>query len=197
MASNNKNSNFLKAVKKQSEEQRRRLIDEISLEKNTAVKEAEAKYSSEAEKYINHSLCIAEADIKSEYAVKTLRAQGELFKLRDEMIQKILEKAKEKLISFAHTDKYRNLLCKYAKEIAEIFGNCSCVIYYKSEDVKYCDEIKPHFKGEVEFKQDDSIVIGGIKGYCEALKIIADNTLDVKLEEKKTCFLENTTLKII
>lgn len=197
MAKKNKTGNFLKEIQKQSEIQRNQLLNEISEAKKDAVSKAEAQFEVEAEKYVARQLSIAETNIKSEYAVKTLNAQGELFKLRDEMTKKVFEKAKEKLIAFSKSPEYKEYLLKLAKEIANTFENKNCVIRLKKDDVIYKEEIKALFSGDVEFKEDNSIIIGGIKGYCKEISIVADNTLDSKLDEQKSKFVEEANLKIV
>ena len=197
MAKNKKTGNFLKEIQSQAEIQRNLLINELSAAKKEAVSKAEIQFEIEAEKYITRQLNIAETKIKSEYAVKTLKAQGELFKLRDEMSKKVFEKAKEKLVAFSSTPEYKDLLFKLAKEMAEFFENNSCIINLKRDDMKYCDEIKGLFNGEIKIEEDKSIVIGGIKGYCHNIKMIADNTLDSKLDEQKAKFVEEASLKIV
>lgn len=197
MAKKKRTGNFLKEIQKQSEEQRNQLLNEISAAKKEAVSKAETQFEVEAEKYVIRQLSIAETNIKSEYAVKNLKSQGELFKLRDEMTKKVFEKAKEKLVAFSATPEYKDLLLKLAKEITSVFENNSCVISLKSDDMKYCDGIKALFSGEVKFKEDSNIVIGGIRGYCKEMNIVADNTLDSKLDEQKSKFVEEANLKIV
>lgn len=197
MAKKKKTGNFLKEIQKQAEIQRNQLINELNAAKKEAVSKAEAQFEIEAEKYITRQVSIAESNIKSEYAVKTLKSQGELFKLRDEMTKKVFNKAKDKLIDFSSTPEYKDLLLKLATEIADIFENNSCVINIKNNDMQYCDDIKNIFNGEVEIKEDKNIIIGGIKGYCSTMKIVADNTLDSKLIEQKSKFVEESNLKIV
>ena len=44
---------------------------------------------------------------------------------------------------------------------------------------------------------DDSILIGGIKGFCEEMSVIADDTLDTKLSNQLQWFAENSNLKVV
>lgn len=197
MAKKNKTGNFLKEIQKQSEEQRNQLLNEISAAKKEAVSKAEKQFQAEAEKYVAHQLNAAETNIKSEYAVKTLKCQGELFKLREDMTKKVFEKAKERLVAFSESDSYEDTLLELSKEIADTFNENSCVIYLKSQDMKFCDKIRPLFSGNVEFAEDNSIQIGGVKGFCKEIKIVADNTLDSKLQQQKSKFIETANLKIV
>ena len=44
---------------------------------------------------------------------------------------------------------------------------------------------------------DKSIKIGGIKGFCKAMNIVADETLDSKLYAQKEWFIENSGLSVL
>jgi len=197
MAKKKKTGNFLKEIQKQSEEQRNQLLNEIAEAKKQAISKAEAQFEIEAEKYISRQLSIAETNIKSEYAVKALNAQGELFKLRDKMTKEVFEQAKEKLIEFSKSPDYKEHLLKSAKEIADTFENKDCIIQLKNDDMIYQEEIKALFTGNAEIQEDNSIIIGGIKAYSKEINIVADNTLDSKLDAQKSRFVEKVNLKIV
>ena len=89
------------------------------------------------------------------------------------------------------------MLIKSAKEIADIFKENSCVIFISEIDNKFAQDIKAQFSGEVTVENDVAIKIGGIKGFCKDLKIVADNTLDSKLNSQKDWFTENSGLKVM
>ena len=62
--------------------------------------------------------------------------------------------------------------------------------------MKFADEIKSVFSGNVDVKADNMIKIGGIIGNCKDKNIVADNTLDSKLDNQKEWFTENSQLKV-
>ncbi|MEE3333165.1 MAG: V-type ATP synthase subunit E family protein [Ruminococcus sp.] len=192
-----KSSNFLNAIKKFNEEERAKVVSEMENKRAEAVKDAEAKGREEADKYIKKHLSAAKSEITGKYAVKTLEVQGEVFKTRDKMVDEVFERCAQKLGDFSATSEYRDKLLGFAKEIADTFNNNSCIVYVKADDLKYENDIKSVFAGEAEVRSDVTIRIGGIKGFCEAMNIVADNTLDSKLESKRQWFVENIDLKLI
>ncbi len=197
MAKKNKTDNLLRAVEEYSTKQREELLESIAATKKEAFEEAEKKSKIKADKYIVKQVESSKVEIASEFAVKNLESQGNLFKLRSKMTDEIFDKAKDKLIEYTKTAEYKDKLLTFAKEIAETFGNNSCVVYLNENDAEYFDDIKTIFSADVTVEYDDSIKIGGIKGYCQDLKIIADNTLDTKLMEAKDKFAVNSNLKIV
>ena len=194
---NKKNDNFITAIKKQSEQQRKILINNIKSKKTDAINKAEIEFSDKARQIINRKISINTTNIKSEYAIKDLKSQGELFKLRDNMVKEIFEDVKTKLISFTETTDYKSYLIKLAKEISQHFENYNSTLYVNSKDFKFKDDITVLFNKDVTIEIDDTITIGGIKGYCKELKQLADNTLDSKLIEEKNNFIKNANLKIV
>ena len=100
----------------------------------------------------------------------------------------------EKLIKF---QKYSEMLINSAKEIADFFGCESCVLYINERDMGSADKIKALFKGDAQVVSDKTVKIGGIKGFCSTINIVADNTLDSKLYAQKDWFIENSGLSIL
>ncbi|MCH5304204.1 MAG: hypothetical protein J1E41_05015 [Ruminococcus sp.] len=196
MNNDNKAGNFLNAINKYNEEERAKIVSEIETKKADAVKNAEAKGRADADKYVKKHLSAKKSEITGEYAVKNLEAQGELFKKRDDMVSEIFKRASDKLNDFTASPQYKDKLISYAKEIADIFKENSCTVYVKKDDLKYENDIKAVFNSEIEVESDIEIRIGGLRGFCKKLQLVADNTLDSKLENQKNWFIENADLKI-
>lgn len=196
MSEDYKSGNFLDAIKKYNEEERAKVIAEMEQKRAKAVKEAKAKGERDAEKYIKKNLSAEKTEITAKYAVKTLDAQGEIFRTRDEMVDEVFKRSADKLREFSASSEYKDKLLAFAKEIADSFKDNSCVVYVKEDDLKYADDIKSAFSGSVEVQSDVKIRLGGLRGYCKALRIVADDTLDSKLENKRQWFVDNIDLKI-
>lgn len=191
-----KTNNFLESIKKQSEEERAEMRREAEEYRKAETDKAREKGKADAEHYVTRMMSEKKSEITSEYAVKHLEAEGEIFRKRDAMVNDIFSRAKDVLLRFTQSDKYEEKLISSAKEIAEMFGDNDCVIYLKEEDFKYADNIKSVFKSNAEIQTDVKILIGGLRGYCESMRIVADNTLDSKLETQKEWFIENAKLRV-
>lgn len=113
------------------------------------------------------------------------------------MVEEIFQDAFDKLVAFTVSDAYASKLCQSAEAVAELFGGKDCVLYVKEYDLSHAEKIKSFFSGNVELKADKTIRIGGIRGYCADLGIVADETLDSKLEEQREWFIENASLCVL
>ena len=197
MEKNNKTDNFLKAINKYSKLERQKIQNDIETVREEELKKAEANGKKMAKDFIAKEYSAVKTAVTGQYAVKNLEAQGKVYKKREEITNSVFEKAFKKLKDFTSTPQYKDLLIKSAKEIADIFKENSCVIFISENDNKFAQDIKAQFSGEVTVENDVAIKIGGIKGFCKDLKIVADNTLDSKLNSQKDWFTENSGLKVM
>ena len=197
MGKNNKTDNFLKAINKYSKLERQQIQNDIETVREEELKKAEANGKKMAKDFIAKEYSAVKTAVTGQYAVKNLEAQGKVYQKREEITNSVFEKSFKKLKDFTSTPQYKDLLIKSAKEIADIFKENSCVIFISENDNKFAQDIKAQFSGEVTVENDVAIKIGGIKGFCKDLKIVADNTLDSKLNSQKDWFTENSGLKVM
>lgn len=197
MGNTAKTDNFLNSIKKYAERQRVRMCMEVEQLKEAKIKEAESKAKADSEKLVRTRLESKRNEMTSKFAKLTQEGQKKLFLERAEMTESIFKKAEAKLIEFTQSDKYEEHLLKSAKNIADFFNNQDCVLYLNEKDMIFADKIKAIFSENTEISKDNSVKIGGIKGYSSAMGIIADETLDSKLEAQKEWFYTNCTLSVI
>ena len=192
-----KTDNFLNAIKKYADEQRNAMHEEVEQLKDEKIKEAEKRAQYDSEKLIKDKLEEKRNKLTSKIAKMTQDGQRELFLERSKMTDEVFKKAEEKLIEYTKSSEYSEMLNKSAKEMATLFGGESCTLYVNERDVDKADKIKAAFKGEAEIVADKKIKIGGIKGYCRAMRIVADDTLDSKLDSQREWFNENSGLSVL
>ena len=192
-----KTDNFLKAIKKYAVEQRAIMRNEVEQLKEQKIKEAEKKAKLDSEKMIKDKLEEKRNEQTSKIAKMTQEGQKQLFLERAEMTDSVFKKAEEKLIEYASTAEYIAKLEQSAKDIAALFCDESCTLYVNERDMASAEKLKSFFNGETEVCTDKTIRIGGIKGYCKAMRIVADETLDSKLNAQREWFVENSGLSVL
>ena len=186
----NKTDNFLKAIKKYARAQKHAMDGEVKQLKSERLKEAEEKAKRDSEALKKEKLTETHNRQTAKLASKTQDGPRKLFVERSALTA-------EKLSDYTKTDAYYSKLKNSAKEIAELFEGKDCVLYVNERDLGAAEELKAEFSGDTEVKADKTIKIGGVKGYCKALGIIADETLDTKLEAQREWFVENATLSVL
>ena len=188
---------FLKAIKKCAKEQINAMRSEVEQLKTERLKLAEENARRDSEKLIREKLEEARSRETVILASKTKEGQKKLFIARSEMVEDVFAKAAEKLVAYTATDAYTEKLLESAGEIAALFGDNDCTVYLNERDLAAADRIKALFSGNVTVEKDDTIRIGGVKGSCKKMRIIADETLDSKLQAQREWFVENADLSVL
>ncbi|MBQ3416621.1 MAG: V-type ATP synthase subunit E [Ruminococcus sp.] len=193
----NTTDNFLQAIKKYAKTQKTAMQDEVRQLKTERLKEAEEKAKLDSQRLIKETLNEKRSRQTAQLAKKTQEGQRELFVARSAMVKDIFDAAEKKLMEYTISDAYAEKLFANAKEIADLFDGNDCVLYVNERDIKYSDKLTDLFQGNVKIESDATIKIGGIKAFCESMGMIADETLDSKLEEQREWFVENSNLRVL
>ena len=191
-----KTDNFLKAIKKYAKEQKNAMHGEVKQLKSERLKSAEEEAKRESQRLIKDQLREARSRKTAEFAKTVREGQSKLFLERAAMVDEIFDLAAQKLIAYTTDDRYKAQLKDSAKAIAGLFEDNECVICLNERDLGAAQEIKSFFGGSVQVQADRAIRIGGVKGYCESKRIIADETLDSKLEAQREWFVEHAALNV-
>lgn len=191
-----KTSNFLKAINKYAEEQRTKIRNEAENFKKEEIEKAESEILNDIYILIQKEMAEMKAEIAKEMSKKELDSRKNLFEKRNSITKKVFEKSKLKLLEFTKTNEYPKLLAKYAKAISSVLVEPGTIIYVRKEDLCFSDTIKEAFGCDCNIEIKENIKIGGIYSYNPNMGLIADETLDSKLEEQHIWFAENSGLKL-
>lgn len=192
-----KTDNFLKAIKKYAKAQKNEMQVEVKQLKTERLKEAEESGKRDSQRRIKEQLHELRTRRTAELAKQTQDGQKKLFIERAGMVDEVFRLAAEKLRAFTLTDAYTAELKKDTQAIAELFGDNDCVLYVRECDLGVAETLKSLFQGDVQLRTDDAITIGGVRGYCKAMAIIADETLDSRLEAQRGWLIENAALSVL
>lgn len=197
MEKTNKTNNFLQAIQRYTEEQKSIANTEVELLKEEKLKKAEENGKRDSERYIQSQLEAKKYVETSKLARLVQESQKKLFKERAKMTDEVFEMAAQKLIKYTESNEYKTKLVESAKEIAKLFSGNRSIIYINEKDMRYSTELLAEFGGMAELVTDESVKIGGLKGYCKSLSIVADETLDTKLSAQREWFIENSGLSVL
>ena len=193
-----KASNFLKAINKYAEEQRKEIQKEVEDFKREELEKAEAEVLNDAFQLIQSEMAEMKSRISSDLSKKEMDGKKVLFEKRKAITNEVFKRAKDELLKFSASEEYPKLLEDYTKLISSTLTQPGTVLYIRKEDLKFKDLIIKAF-GRKDCKVDvtEDIVIGGIYGYNSEMGIVADESLDSKLEEQHQWFSENSGLKLV
>lgn len=188
---NSKTNSFLEAIEKYAEEQKQAMRAEVEAFREEQLSRANEEGTAAAFAYIQKEKAEYRASLAKENSLKETAVKRELFEKRNKMVESVFEEAAEKLAEFSKSKKYEAYINNSAKTISEYLGGKKAVVYIAEKDQKFIPQIKKYFN-DCETVVDNSIVLGGIRCYCEELSIVADETLDSKFENQKRVFVEHS-----
>lgn len=187
---------FTDAIRKMAKEKCKTINEETEFIKNQRTDAFEKDAEARCDSYIKYETSRIKSEKNKAVSTAEEEAKKELSALRNELTQKVFSSAVQQIESFTDSSEYVEYLVKSVKEI---YKNASeNTVYYLSEkDLKHEADIKKALLNDnLKFLRSNEIVLGGVKAHDKDSGCLYDNSLDVKFEEQKEWFLENSGLKI-
>lgn len=187
---------FADAIRKMAKEKCKEINEETEFIKKQRTEAFEKDAQARCESNIKYETARIRSEKNKSVSFAKEEAKKELSALRQELTEKVFLSATEQIENFTDSDKYLEYL---VKSVEEIYKDASeNTVYYLSEkDFKHTDEIKKALKNDnVTFEKSQEIVLGGVKAHDKDSGCLYDNSLDVKFDEQKEWFIENSGLKI-
>lgn len=194
---NEKTNNFLKAITKYGEEQRNKIQAEVEQFKKEELDKAETEILNDAYVLIQKEMSQMRLAISSEISRKGMEKRRELFEKRQGIADEVFQKAAQTLLTLTETADYPVLLERYATRMAGLLSEPGTVLYLREQDSPLSSRVQAAFGKNCTIKTTDEIKLGGIRGYNAAMGLIADETLDSKLEEQREWFIENCGMQVV
>ncbi len=191
-----KTDNFLKAIEKYAEEQRSKIQSEAEDFKERELNKAEEEGLREAYVLIQKKMSDIRTQISAELSRAETASRRKTFVRRQEIEKEVFEKAAQKLREYTKTEKYLKSLLNSTKEISMAIQADDVVLKLRKEDLVHKNQIFLAFGRKCEIVETDEIIIGGILGVSKKLGMLADETLDSRLEQQHEWFFENSGLKV-
>ena len=184
---------FLKAVSDFADARCEELENQAKSFKNENI----SAYKSEAEaknrSYIEYETGRILSSVNRQISDYERSKKTALTALRSEITDKVFDSVTKLINDFTESEKYEQFLLKSAEELKKSIGG-SAVFFLRPTDMKYADTLRAKFGAEV--KEDDKIVLGGLRASDKDSLMLADDTLDARLVAGRAEFAEKSGLKI-
>lgn len=191
-----KTSNFLRAINKYAAEQRKEIKTRAEEFRKYELQKAEAEVLRDAYFLIQREMAQMKKNIANEVSKLELEKRKEIFAKRQNIMDEVLKKARNKILDFTNTQEYVEHLKKYANSISKILKKSGTILYVCARDEKFKDMIREAYGKICVVKVDEKIKVGGIRAINSVMALVVDETLDAKLEKQKSWFEENSKLNI-
>lgn len=187
---------FTDAIKKMAAEECEKIYFETNEMKKERLKslneEAESRYAD----YVNYELTRIISEKNKKIAALEEESKKVLSALRKELTDKVFSKVKGDIEDFTKGNDYKDFLIECAKEIYGAMPDADLEFFLREKDIKFKEDINSSLGKHIHISSTNDISLGGIKAVNRETGCLLDNTLDIKLEEQMTWFLENSGLKI-
>lgn len=175
-----------KKIDDETEEIRRQRLRDIS--SHTKIKYNE---------YVEYELKRIDAQKNREISDIEEDSKRELTSLRIKLENMVFQNVVKEIEKFTSSDKYIDYLVNDVKEILESMENGEELRFFmRDKDLSFTDEINKNLGTNIVFNADKSIVYGGVRAEGVKTGNLADDTIDVKLQQEKEWFVEHSGLKI-
>ena len=179
---------FLDAIDRDAQERRRQIEAQVDQANAEALERAKAEAQAQAQQLIRKEL------YKQRVAASLRTA---LAGRRTEIADQVFLEAEQSLRAFTEKPEYQAFLFGSAARCAALLPQGeSVVLLVREADIPLADALRAAFGRPCEVRADASIRIGGLKASCEAKGLVADDTLDNRLQNQHGWFLEHAGLTL-
>ncbi len=188
---------FLDAIDKDALERRRQIEAQVQQANEEALERARAGAQEQAQQLIHRELQKRRVEINQKVAKQEAELRAALAGRRTEIARQVFEAAAKELSSFTEKPAYERFLAESAARCAALLPEQAVVLYVREADLPRAEALQAAFAGRpCEVRADAAIRIGGLKVCCEASGLLADDTLDSRLEGQRAWFLEQAELTL-
>lgn len=188
---------FLDAIDKDAQERRRQIeaqVDEVSKE---ALQRAEAAAREQAQQLTGRELYQRRVALNQRFAREAAALRAVLAGRRTEIAEQVFADAARELAAFTAKPEYEQFLAGSAARCAALLPQGeAAVLLVREADLPRADALRTAFGRDCEVRADASIRLGGLKASCEAKGLLADDTLDARLQSQRGWFLEHAGLTL-
>lgn len=194
--SDEKISKFVQAITQYAQEQRDKIHREVEEFKSERLQHAEQEVLRDSYQLIQKERAELRHQMSREMSRRDLEARKELLAMRKDMTDRIFTDAEAKLRAYTETPAYAERL---KTSLAALTGELPAegtVFELSRRDEALLDTLRPLCPPGASFALTDDIVLGGMRGVNAAAGLLADDTLDTRLESQREWFVSHSGLTV-
>ena len=181
---------FVSAINKDAKDRRARILEETEKFNQLELAKAEEAALSEAYSLIQEEIADMRAKITRELSLREQNARRELLQKRAAIVSDVFGEAQKRLVKFTKSDEYPELMTAVLEEYSP-FAKNPVTVYMSPDDCadgKLAQAVNNAFSCPA-IESDPEIKIGGLRLSFAADGLIADETLDTRLEKQREWFI--------
>ncbi len=194
MGKEEKIAKFIDAINNDANERRKKIEEEVAVFNQQELEKSTQDVLSESYEMIQQQSSLIRQNMNRDLSQQEAQQKKRLIEQRQQIMDSVFAEVETQLKTFAASPDYAAFLQKSTQKIAALFAGAPLIIYVKPEDRQYKDLLSPLVAAGSAFEEDLSIKIGGIRAKAETLHQFADDTLDARLQQQRSWFIENAGL---
>lgn len=187
--------NFLDAINHEAQENYDRILSEIEELSREELLETRTSAEKEANEFYNRAVSKNKAYSNGVISSARLSVRKELCEKRNKITEDVFKIAREKLTDFAESEEYKSFLKKSAEALKKELS-AGAELFVREEDMQYAEIIKEAYGENCSVSVSSDITVGGIKGRDADGSLMADDTLDGRLNSQYEWFLSSCKMSI-
>lgn len=194
--SEEKISKFVQAITAYAEEQRDKIRRETEEFKSQRLLKAEQDVLADAYQLIQKENRSMRGEGIREISRRDLAARKELLTRRSQIMDEVFSRAEQQILAFTSTPAYTDLLRRLFQESAAFLPAEGTVYTVSRRDEPLIPELSALCPAGSRIEAADDIRLGGVRGENAESGLIADNTLDSRLELERDEFVRTSGLTV-
>lgn len=194
--SEEKISKFVQAITAYAEEQRDKIRRETEEFKSQRLLKAEQDVLADAYQLIQKENRSMRGEGIREISRRDLAARKELLTRRSQIMDEVFSRAEQQILAFTSTPAYTDLLRRLFQESAAFLPAEGTVYTVSRRDEPLIPELSALCPSGSRIEAADDIRLGGVRGENAESGLIADNTLDSRLELERDEFVRTSGLTV-
>lgn len=182
---------------------RKQVLEKAGAERDMVLMEAQNMTREELDREQNKQLTALYEKIQQEKAdidrnvTRTLserrrQLKRELYARREQLVDKLMENVRERVVQFTQTDDYADFLREKVRDVALAAApSPTAVLELRGIDMKYAQSLCGLY-GNFEARENDSIQLGGLRMRDDERHIAYDATLDTALSQQRVHFYDDS-----
>lgn len=192
--SDEKVSKFVQAITKYAEEQRQKIHQEVEDFKAERLRQAEQQVLTDAYQLIQKERVELQNNSSREMSRRELSARKELLGKRRDMTDKVFAEVKEKIDAFAATPAYAQMLRESLQEMMRQLPAQGTIYEIAARDEAHLPELSALCPEGSQVKVSPQMHLGGLRGVNMEAGVLADDSLDTKLDMQREWFARTSGL---
>lgn len=187
---------FSKQIKQEADIDIKKLEKYIVDTKKRQLEQIDNELQTSIFKSMNSQIDELESEHNATISKLKIENHKKVMQKRTELLDSVILEVRKKCIEYTKSKAYAKRMTEKIEKIAKDFKDCSIVFRVNKDDSTVKKIIKDTYKNVHKIEDDDSIEIGGFIAVCNKKKLLTDETIDSKINEKRQWFYEHANLAV-